>query len=152
SCPPTSICSSGWSRWWAMFTRRLERVGLAVGKVDELGTGGRGLGGLLEVVESRPEHREVVVVDWDGGARFGDLDGFDCLLARHRDDRDQKGRTTGVYEPEVDVGVAARNVLEAIGEHRVPGDVDPVEMIVVAVEVEDVAVNGHEQLVDRVIG
>jgi len=60
-------------------------------EVDELRTRGRGLGGLLEVVESRAKYREVVEVDRDGGARFRDLDGLHCLLARHRDYREQEG-------------------------------------------------------------
>ena len=38
------------------------------------------LGCILGLVESGQQHREVVVVDWDGGARFGDLDGLHCPL------------------------------------------------------------------------
>src|SRR6185437_4742155 len=100
-------------------------------EVNELGAGGRRLGGLLEIVEPREEHREVVVVDRDGGAGFGDLDGPHSLLARHRDDRDKERRATRVDQTEVDVWVAARDVLEAVNEHRVPGDIDPVEMVLV---------------------
>ena len=74
------------------------------------------------------------------------------LLARHRDDRDEEGRATRVDQTEVDVGIAARDVLEAIDEHRVPGDVEPVEVIAVAAEVEQVPVDRHEQLVDCVVG
>src|SRR6185312_15767167 len=92
---------------------------------------GRGPGGLLEVVEPRLEYRKVVVVDRDGGARFGDLDGPDSLLARHCHNSDQEGRATGVDQTEVDVGVAAWDVLQAVDDHGVPGDVEPVELVAV---------------------
>ena len=47
-------------------------------------------------------------------------------------------------QTEVDVGVATRDVLEAVDEHRVPGDVEPVELLTVAAEVQQVPVNRHE--------
>src|SRR4029079_12737713 len=118
-----------------------ECVGIAMSEVDELRARGRGPGGLLEVVESRQEYRKVVVVDRDGGARFGDLDSPYSLLARHRDNGDQEGRATRVDQAEVNVGVAARDVLQAIDEHGVTGDVEPVELIAVAAEVEQVPVD-----------
>src|SRR6476619_6342850 len=120
-------------------------------EVDELRARGRGPGGLLDVVESRQEYRKVVVVDRDGGARFGDLDSPYSLLARHRDNGDQEGRATRVDQAEVNVGVAARDVLQVIDEHGVPGDVEPVELIAVAAEVEQVPVDRHEQRVDCVV-
>ena len=45
-----------------------------------------------------------------------------------------------VYQTKVHVGVTARNVLEAIAQHHVPGYVEPVEVIGVAAEVEHVPV------------
>ena len=44
------------------------------------------------------------------------------------------------YQTKVHVGVTARNVLEAIAQHHVPGYVEPVEVIGVAAEVEHVPV------------
>src|ERR1700742_311078 len=88
-------------------------------------------------------------MDGDGGPGFGDFDGSYSLFARHRDNGDQEGRAARVNQAEVDVGVAARDVLETIDEHSVPGDVEPVELIAVATEVEQVPIDGHEQLVDR---
>jgi hypothetical protein len=55
-------------------------------------------------------------------------------------------------EAEVDVGVAPRDVFEAVDEHRVAGDVEPVELIAVAAEVEQVPVDRHQQLVDGFLG
>src|SRR5258708_27297985 len=106
-------CARCWA-WVRCSHAGLESVGLAVREVDELRPRGRGLGGLLEVVESRQEYREVVVVDRDGGARFGDLDSLHSLLAGHRDNRDEEGRATRVNQTEVYVGGTARNVLDAI--------------------------------------
>ena len=83
-------------------------------EVYEIGSRGRGLGGPLEVVEARPEYREVVVVDRDGGARFGDLHSLHCLLAGHRDNRDEEGRPAGVNQTQADVRVPTRNIREAI--------------------------------------
>src|SRR6478672_492700 len=83
-----------------------EFVRIAMSEIDELRTRSRGLGGLLEIVESRQEYRKVVVVDRYGGARLSDLDSPDSLLARHRDNGDQEGRATRVDQAEVDVGVA----------------------------------------------
>ena len=61
-------------------------------------------------------------------------------LARHRDHREQEGRATRVYQTKVHVGVTARNVLEPIAEHRVPGYAEPVEVMGVAAEVEHVPI------------
>src|SRR5580693_4777840 len=129
-----------------------ECVGLAVGEVDELRRRVRCPGGFLEVVEARQEHREVVVVDWNCGVRLGDLDGLDSLFAGHRDNSDQERGAAGVDQSEVDVGIAPRNVLEAVDEHGVAGDVEPIEMVAVAAEVEQVPVDRHQQLVDRLLG
>ena len=99
-------------------------------EVDELRARGRGQGGLLEVVESRQEYRKVVVVDRDGGARFGDLDRPDSLLARHRDDGDQEGRAARVDQAEVNVGVG-RGMSSRLSTAWCPGDVDPVKLMAV---------------------
>jgi hypothetical protein len=56
-----------------------------------------------------------------------------------------------VYQTEIYVRVAARNVFKAIHEHRVPGYVEPVEVLGVPAEVEQMPVDRYEQLVDRLV-
>jgi hypothetical protein len=49
-----------------------------------------------------------------------------------------------VYQTEIYVRVAARNVFKAIHEHRVPGYVEPVEVLGVPAEVEQMPVDRYE--------
>src|SRR5687768_10668212 len=104
--------------------RNLELVGLAVAQIVyavlQTGLDNRP----FEVFERGLESGVIVVVDGNRGPRPDYPDRLDALVAVHGHQNAENPRPAQVHQPQVDLGVAAGYLPEAIVDEGVPADVE----------------------------